>query len=248
MHTHKTMGWWQRCCLGLTLAAALPAAQAAALTPIEYTAPDQSVWTTRTNAQGEVDNPLFRVAGALFARAGIPWQGNTYPAARMFKYLQEGRAQFSMLVRAPSLQECCLFSSKPVAVAEIRAYRRAGAPAVHRVEDLFGQKVITIRGYSYGGMARLLSDAAHRVDKHEAPGHAAAFRMLASGRADYLLDYAGPAREIIADESLPAIESDLLSAQEVYLVLSRSYPDAESVMQRLERIVADPEVSRLLPR
>ena len=115
---------------------------------IEYASPDQSVWTTRVNAQGEPDNPLLRVAEALFSKAGVPWHSKSYPAARLFKYLQSGVVQFSMLVKATGLQECCLFSRKPVAIAEIRAYRRAGTAPIRVTEDLAGKQVITIRGYS----------------------------------------------------------------------------------------------------
>lgn len=114
--------------LGALLLAALPAQGAADSPEIEYASPDQSVWTTRRNARGEPDNPLFAYAETLFSRAGLRWHGSVYPAARMFKYLQEGRAQFSILVRAPALEQCCLFSQKPVAAAEIRVYFIEGTP------------------------------------------------------------------------------------------------------------------------
>lgn len=213
---------------------------------IEYASPDQSVWTTRLTAQGEPDNPLLQVAELLFARAGIPWHGKPYPASRLFRYLQNGTAQFSMLVKAPALQECCLFSRKPIAVAEIRAYRRVSSSPVRNVEGLAGKQVITIRGYSYGGIISFISDPAHRVTNNVTDSHASAFRMLDNGRADYVIDYAGPAAEVLAAERIEGMVYDVLSRQDVHLVLSKSYPDAQEVMQRLEAIAETLDVEGML--
>lgn len=241
----------RRICWLALLAAGLSGPAAADATAkkypeIEYASPDQSVWTTKINAQGEPDNPLSRVAAALFARAGIPWHGKSYPASRVFAYLQDGTAHFSMLVKAPALQDCCLLSGAPVTRAEIRAYRRAGSAPVRTKEDLAGKRVITIRGYSYGGLAAFLADERNRVSTNVTQTHSSAFRMLENGRADYVIDYAGPASETLAAEGIGGVAFDLLSRQDVHLVLSKAYPDAPKVMQRLEAIAATLAVEELL--
>jgi ABC-type amino acid transport substrate-binding protein len=224
----------------------LSASALAASPEIEYGSPDQSVWTTRVKEGGEPDNPLLRVAGALFAKAGILWHGKSYPASRLFAYLQDGTVQFSMLVRVPALQDCCLFSKKPVTIAEIRVYRRAGTVPVKTKEDLAGKSVITIRGYSYGGLVNFLADERNRVTNNVTQAHVSAFRMLESGRADYVIDYSGPANEVLATEPIAGVSFDVLTRQEVYLVLSRTYPDAQAVMDRLEAIVATLDVEGLI--
>jgi ABC-type amino acid transport substrate-binding protein len=203
---------------------------------IEYAYPDQSVWTTRLNEAGEPDNPLFRLAEVLFARAGIPWHGKGYPAARLFDYLQDGTAPFSMLVDVPALRECCLYSKNPVATAEVRVYRFAATPPIMTREALAGTSVITIRGYSYGGLLKFLAEPGNRVENNVAPHHAAAFAMFEARRADYLIDYAGPATEVLAARPVPGLTYDVLTRQEVFLVLTRSYPDAAAVMAKLEAI------------
>lgn len=231
----------------LAAGAGLAAAQVGVGYPeIEYAAPDQSVWTARTNAKGEPDNPLFALAAELFAKAGIPWHGRIYPPARMFKYLQDGTAQFSMLVKVPTLQQCCLWSRRPVAVAELRVYRLGSRQPLKGRENLVGKSVIIVRGYSYAGLKDFIADGKNRITGHEAPTHAAAFRMLAQERADYLLDYAGPAAETIAADPVPGLQDETLSRQDVHLVLSRSYPDAERVMARLESIAETLDKESLL--
>lgn len=223
-----------------------PADAQTALPEIEYAYPDQSVWTTRLNDRGQPDNPLLRVAAALFAKAGIAWHGKDYPAARMFNHLQDGTAQFSILVKAPALQGCCLSSRVPVTSSELRVYRAAGKPPIRSKEDLAGKRVITIRGYSYGGLLAFIDEPANKIANHAAVRHDIAFSMLEAGRGDYLLDYAGPAAEVLAAQPIPGVQSDLLSRQDVFLVLSRSYPDAPAVLARLEAILATLDVEAIM--
>jgi ABC-type amino acid transport substrate-binding protein len=205
---------------------------------IEYAMPDQATWAAQVDESGKpTDTPLVRLARALFARAGIPWHGKAYPSARMFKYLQDGTAQFSMLVKAPALQECCLLSRKPVAAVTIRVYSIGPKPPIKAKEDMIGKSIIIVRGYSYAGTRDFILDPTNHIDSHEASTHAAAFRMLATGRADYVLDYAGPAADALAAEHIPDVRSELFSRQDIHLVLSRTYPNAEQVMARLESIV-----------
>lgn len=232
--------------LGWMLLSMAAAAQTPAPAEIEYAAPDQSVWTIRRDAQGQPDNPLFRVATQMFAKAGIPWQGRAYPAARLFKYLQDGTSQFSILVKAPALQACCLFSRSPVATAEIHAYHLADRAPPRKLDDLAGKRVIVVHGYSYGGLLGFVNDERNRITVSAALTHESAFKMLERGRADYVIDYAGPGNEVLTQNPMPGVQSALLSRQDVYLVLSRTYPDAHKVMERLEQIVSTLDVEQIL--
>jgi len=220
----------------IVLIASLPAAAQTAPREIEYAYPDQSVWTTKANAQGELENPLLRLAAVLFTKADIPWHGRRYPASRMYRYLSDGTADFSMLVKAPVLNECCLISKNQVASTELRVYRRSGMPLIHGREDLVGRRVITIRGYSYESLLGYLADPANSVINNTALRHDAAFAMLEAGRGDYLVDYSGPAQEVLAAHPIAGIQYDVLSRLDVHMVLAKSYPDAAKVMANLEAI------------
>jgi len=202
--------------------------------PIEYAYPDQSIWTTRLTPQGELENPLLVFAARLFTRVGIEWRAKAYPAARMAEALRDGTATFSMLVDSPALRNCCLWSRMPVAQTEMRIFRLADRPPVDGREGLIGKDVITIRGYTYGGLKGFLDDPANRVSDNVAGTREAAFAMLRNGRADYLIDYAGPAAEILAAHPIDNLVIQTLQRLEIRLVLAKSYPDAERVMARLE--------------
>lgn len=240
--------WWSPLCA--CLAGMLPGTAVLAEAPypeIEYAAPIPSVWTTRMAANGEPDNPLFHLADKLFSSLDIRWHARSYPAPRMFKYLQQGEAQFSMLVRTGQLQDCCLYSRKPVATAEIWIYGIGDQPRLRTQAELAGKSVITVHGYSYGGLVEFLADPANRVRNNVAQSHEAAVRMLVNRRADYLIDYRGPASEVLGMTPVPGLWGQVLSRQEIFLVLSRGYPDAERLMARLEALAESPEALRLRP-
>lgn len=234
---------WRMVLSGLVAGMTLSSVAAAEL---EYAYPDQSVWTTRTDDQGEPRNPLLALAGALFAEAGVAWHGKSYPATRMFDYLQAGTAQFSMLVNAPALKECCLLSKAPVARTELRVYRTADMPAIRRKEDLAGKSVITIRGYSYGGLLGFVNDPANAITNTVVTKHDHAFAMLDRGRGGYVLDYAGPGAEVLEAQPRADVRHDTLSHLEVYLVLLKSFPDSARLMARLEAIAERLDKDRIL--
>ncbi|CCQ75032.1 conserved protein of unknown function(similar to ABC-type amino acid transport/signal transduction system) [Magnetospira sp. QH-2] len=203
---------------------------------IEYTFPNQSVWTIKLNEKGEPDNPLLRLADALFREAGIPWHGKSLPVLRMFDNLQNGSSNFSMLVKTSRLMDCCLYGTLPVASVDIRVYRHGDTAPIGKLEDLAGKSVITIHGYSYGGIGKFIRDKPNSITNNVAIKHEAAVDMLAARRADYLVDYVHPAEEVLAMKPILGLAHDLLSSKDVYLVLSKTYPDAEKVLARLEAI------------
>lgn len=227
-------------------ATAQSARSASSPAEIEYAYPSQSVWTARLDSRGEPDNPLLRLADVLFRKAGIPWHGAGYPATRMFENLRNGTSEFSMLVRASALQECCLVGRKPVTSTELRVYSHADAPPVRSKEDLVGRSVITIQGYSYGGLLAFIADRKNNIGNNVAATHDAAFAMLERKRADYLIDYTGPSTEILALRPIKNLRHDVLDRLDVYLVLSKKRPDAEKLMNRLEAIVESLDTEEIL--
>jgi ABC-type amino acid transport substrate-binding protein len=213
---------------------------------IEYASPDQSVWSTRQNDLGEPDNPLLHVASAILNQAGLPWHAKTYPANRLFKNLQDGTSNFSILVQASALQACCIFSRKPIMAIELRAYWQGQKTPITNRDQLIGKSVITIRGFSYGGLREFINKPENRVTVNEASTHQAALQMLLHNRADYLIDYTGPASEVIAGSLAKDIESSILSRENVHLILAKSYPDATRVMARMESIANKLDIPKLM--
>ena len=224
------------CCALLCCYCAGVPAQTVSPPEIEFGYPEMPP-RTFTNARGEPEGTHFRVARALFAKAGIAWHAAGYPALRLVKNLQDGTTNFSMLVRHPMLLDCCIYSKDPIDVEEILVYRTGDKAPVKTRAGLAGKHVIVITGYSYGGLADYLKDPLNKITPVVAASHQSAFDMLVAKRADYLLDYIGPATETLAQhEPIAGLSDEVLDSTPLYLVLSKSYPDAERVMVSLEEI------------
>lgn len=213
---------------------------------IEYGYPDQSIFVASVNAQNRPESPMIRLAGVLMEKAGLDWYSVAYPARRLFWNLKNGTTDFSILVKASTLQGHCIFSRAPVYSTTLRVYFIGDKPPVLDGKDLAGKKILTILGYSYGGLLKYISDPANQIVNLVAPTHQSAFSMLERKRADYVLDYESAAGDILAEHPIKDIRSHPISQLDIYLVLSKAYPDAENLMRRLENIVESLDVRGIL--
>jgi len=213
---------------------------------IEYGYPDQSIFVAAINAKGQPESPMNHLAEALMTRAGLPWRAAAYPTPRLFRNLQDGSTQFSILVRSTSLESCCLFSRQPVYRTELNVYYLGDKPPIRSKEDLVGKNVITIRGYSYAGLLKFIADPANHIANEAAATHKAGFDMLAARRADYLIDYASAAGDILAENPVANLKSNAIDRLEIFLVLTKAYPDAARLMERLEAIAGTLNVGEIL--
>lgn len=191
------------------------------------------------NARGEADGYLVHLSETMFNKAGLKAHGTIFPAQRLFENMANGSLDFSMVVRNPVLDQCCLYSEKVVFREELRLYHVAGKPAVGSKAALSGKHIITIQGFSYAGLIKFINDKQNRIINEVAPSHMAAFAMLDAGRADYVLDYAGPAANGLAAHPVKNLLSEVIDHLDIYLVLSRKFPHAEQLLTRLSTIVTD---------
>jgi polar amino acid transport system substrate-binding protein len=223
--------------LALAVLAVLPDAKAAGPSvDIEYGYPEQPP-RAYTNAQGQPDGIYPRLLKELFTKAGMSWRAASYPAARLMKNLESGETSFSILVRNPQLDDCCLYSKNPVWNDELRVYTTGGKPMIASKADLAGKEIILLAGFGYGGLISFLKDPANGVTAHQAETRGAAFAMLEAGRAPYLLDYGEPAQaEILSKRQIPGLRHSAIDTIHMYFVISKAYPGAQALLERLEAI------------
>ena len=215
---------------------------------IEYGYPDQSIFVATTNDKGQPNTPMTLVAEALMTRAGLSWHATPYPASRLFENLKSGTTNFSILVRAPSLRDSCIFSSAPIYSTTLNVYSMENKPPAKSKEDLIGKHIITIGGYSYGGLRKFISDPANNIVSEPAKTHKAAFEMLVDSRADYLVDYASAADHILSRTPVKGLNATTIGQLDIFLILSKSYPDATHLMIKLEKIAATLDVNDIVKR
>jgi len=213
---------------------------------IEYGYPSQSIFVATINDKGQPDTPMTLVAEEIMKRAELTWHAMPYPARRLFDNLKSGKTNFSILVRASSLKNNCIFSKKPIYSTTLNAYYIGDKKPIETKDDLAGKHIITIRGYSYGGLRKFISDPANNITYEDASTHKAAFKMLSDNRAVYLIDYASAANDILAANPIEGLKSNSLSQLDIFLVLSKSYPDADKLMTKIEKIVETMDINEIL--
>jgi polar amino acid transport system substrate-binding protein len=213
---------------------------------IEYGYPDQSIFEASLNYKGYPTTPVTRLVEILMAHAGLSWHATPYPAKRLFHNLRSGITNFSILVKATSLQDSCIFSRDPIYTTHLNFYYLSGSPPIASKEEMVGKKIITIRGYSYADLRTFIEDPSNRITNVVAGTHRAAFEMLKAGRANYLLDYASAAGDILSSSPNLDIRSTPIGLLDIFLVLSKSYPDVQQLMRKLEEIVDTLDVEAIL--
>jgi len=213
---------------------------------IEYGYPNQSIFVASIDDKGHPISPMMHLVEVLMERVGLSWRAIPYPAKRLFYNLQNGITNFSILVRASSLQDSCLFSREPLYTTSLSLYYLRGRQKITSKEGLVGKKIITIRGYSYADLLSFIEHPTNRITNVVAGTHRAAFEMLKAGRADYVLDYASAASDILSKRADMDIETSPLRQLDIFLVLSKSYPNAQQLMKRLEDVAATLDVEAIL--
>lgn len=193
---------------------------------------------TYTGADGRPTGKAIDLVTAILTRAGLPFEVKCYPGARLMASLRDGSAHVAMLIRHPDVQDAALYGHLPMAYLELDAYRLATTPPLGSIANSRGHSVILLRGYGYGGWIDFFKDPANGLRLSYADSRDAAIRMLAGGHGDYLVDYADPAAQALAQAAVPGLRAEVLARLETYFLVSRKAPDAAALLRRVEDIFA----------
>lgn len=216
----------------LTLALALPAraAETVKVGCVEFPP------FTYTGVDGRPTGKAIELVSAILTRAGLPFEIQCYPGARLMASLRDGSSHLAMLIRHPDVTEAALYGRLPMAYLELDAYRLAATPPLGGIENTRGKSVIVLRGYGYGGWIDFFKDPANGLRLSYADSRDAAIRMLAGGHGDYLIDYADPASGVLAQAAVPGLQGETLARLETYFLVSKKAPEAAALLRRVENI------------
>lgn len=203
---------------------------------VVYVLPDTLV-VTEIDDQGTEFRPEVKLAENIFNYINMDLEVQAVPVPRMYRYLKNGTANFSILIDTPKARACCYLSDDPVYRLELGIYQKPDVKPVNNIEDMKGKHFITIRGYSYGALGPFIRDKKNGVVTFPAPTHENAFDMLEAGRADYLLTYRGPATRVLEAKEKHNIKYSILKSLDLFLVLRKDYPQAKKLIQQLEAII-----------
>lgn len=119
------------------------------------------------------------------------------PVSRVYLYLMNGLIDvWPGVTGVPALQGHVLESWASPAAVHLSAWYLEGTPPLTHLEQLQGNRVIVIGGYTYAGLLDWL-EANPEIRVTQSPNHRSAVDMLKRKRGDYLLDYRQPVTEIL---------------------------------------------------
>ena len=133
------------------------------------------------------------------------------------------------------MKDKVIYSDKILTV-QVNVYYIGETTPVKVLEDLKEQRVIGLRGYSYGNrIITFLEDPANKVIYFLCNTHESGFRMLQLGRADYFLDYKAPSDIVLKTLEIDNIHSATLETIDVYFNISKNTPDCLKLKERLDK-------------
>jgi len=170
----------------------------------------------------------------ILEKANIPYKIRIYPTPRLYSNLTSGETDtFIGIKNVSRYKNKVIFSQKPVSEAVLGVYTLQ-KKTILKKEEFIGKSVIIVRGYSYGGLINFLKDPKNHIQLEVASTHEAGLRMLKGKRADYFLDYVNTVNSYLKDIPIPNVKYSIIDRIPLYLIVSKSTPNAESIMKKLE--------------
>lgn len=204
-----------------------------------YAYEEDNLFEIEPNVEVHKFNPVKHYAKLITKKAGLKLAFKHTPVKRMFRNLETGDANFSIMVKTKKLNECCITSKDPVHTIQLGVFRHSNAEKIETIEQLVGQKLIVIHGYSYSHYETFLKESKDQIKTIKASSHRAAFELLNAGRADYMLNYNVPAVRKALPQKNNSVSFDLLHETNLYLVLNKIFPNHQETMQRLEKVARE---------
>ena len=187
-----------------------------------------------TNDNGKPAGSYIKRVNELADRAGYRIQWRSLPVDRVFLYIREGNIDFWLgSSRVPALGQWTRepdFSFPPI---HLNAYYSRNTPDIEKPEDLKGESLILIRGYTYKNRLEPITEHPKtRVGK--APDHQAALRMLKARRGNYLINFKSPMESALAREPIQDIKKHQLTHWDTGLVFSKQVANLDQIIRDFE--------------
>ncbi len=185
--------------------------------------------------ESDVSGILADIIRKTLDKAGVKYVVSGFPPKRLYLNLADGTTQLFMGIRGvPDYEGHVLYSNIKIEEIEVRLYTLKDKPLLSSLNDLKGKKVITQRGYSYGGMLTFLEDPRNNISVDPTDGHDLLFKKLIRGRADYLLDYNQPAESVIKRDKITDLKYSIINKLKVQFIISKKTPDAENLLKKID--------------
>lgn len=156
------------------------------------------------------------------------------PISRLYLYLKTGQIDlWPGLTAIPALRDSVIESwASPFPVQE-EVWYLGETPPIHHLEQLNDHIVISIAGYTYGGLLSELENS-DQILVTRAPNHEAALDMLRWQRGHYLLDYREPVEEVLKTKPIEGLKSTRIRTRNAAWLFSLAKPHASILREAFD--------------
>jgi len=215
--------------------------QPASSTPLEVGMLDLPPYYVLGNNE-EVKGGIFvDMLTKVFDRAGLEYKFAGYPPKRLYSNLGKGITHIWMgTLGVEEYEGKTLVSDQKMGEINLHVFSRNRIPQLPKnLDELKGKSVITIFGYNYGGVIKLLEDPASGIVLEPAKTHESAFLMLKMDRAEFVLDYIEPAGDALSRMQLPNLTHAPITVIPLYLHVSKTLSDSRQIMDKIMKAYDD---------
>lgn len=184
-----------------------------------------------------VDGIMIDIVTEILKRASIDYVIRGYPPKRLYQNIADGNTDIWIGNKEVAVYKGKIVHSDfPIALVELRVYTIGNKKLPSEKEELRGKNMITISGYSYGGMIKFLENPVNNISTDPAGSHKTALLKLKAGRADYLLDYKYPiSKELETIIEVNDLRYSTLFKVPNYIMVSKKTPNAAEILDRMEK-------------
>lgn len=188
------------------------------------------------NSDQTVSGVYHDIVKKTLLRAKMKYRLDTYPTKRLYHNLKSGETELFLGIKgSPEYDKHVLYSTMAISQIQMRIYAVGNTPMPNNKEDINNHRIITLRGYSYGGLISYFTDPKNNIDVTSTSNHRSSFLMLKEQRADYVINYKHPSNAALKNLDIPGLKYSSFYNAKIYFIVSKALPNAEQILQRLEQ-------------
>lgn len=192
-----------------------------------------------TNEDGQAEGSFIDLTEKIAERAGYQVDWQELPIGRVYLYLEQGIIDlWPGSANVPELAPYTRETSFLPGTIRLNAYHLDDTPPAYELEDLRGNRLILIRGYTYFELLEPLKEDPDTFIT-VAPDHRSAIRMLKYRRGDYLVNFQSPMDAVLAQFPVESLTYNNLLHWPLNFVFSASAPGTETMILDFNRAWAE---------
>ena len=189
---------------------------------------------TYQKADGSPAGTFIEITRKVATEAGYEPEFLYLPISRVYLYLRNGRIDvWPGSANVPALKGEVLETWVSPFASQLSAWYLEGTEPLSHFDQLQGKTVITIAGYTYGGLLYWL-EGESSIDVTQAPNFRAALDMLKLGRGQYLFGHRDPVLETLAMSEDEKIRESEIRLRNLTWLFSLANPRAAILREEFD--------------